>query len=145
MTTPAIEDLRVIRYINTGFGYNDADGVELGFNDAGQIALGLTFTDGTSGAFVVTIRLPGDLDGDGFVGLEDIEIILNNWNQNVPPADTQADPSGDGYVGLDDLDIVINNWNNGHPPNTNTFIPEPLSVVILGTGVMGLFFRRYSL
>ena len=65
---------------------------------------------------VVADALPGDLDGDGYVGLDDLDIILNNWNQNLPPADNRADPSGDHYVGLDDLDIVLNHWNEGIPP-----------------------------
>ena len=72
----------------------------------------------------------GDLNGDGFVGLDDLDIILNNWNQTVPPADPLADPNGDGYVGLDDLDIVLNNWNNGVPPSANE-VPEPASLLLL--------------
>ncbi len=60
--------------------------------------------------------LPGDLDGDGFVGINDLNIVLANWNQNVPPANPLADPSGDGFVGIDDLNEVLGNWNAGTPP-----------------------------
>ena len=35
--------------------------------------------------------IPGDLDGDGFVGLGDLDIILNNWNMWIPPGDDRAD------------------------------------------------------
>ncbi len=77
--------------------------------------------------------LPGDLDGDSFVGLNDLDIILNNWNKSVPNAQIIADPSGDGYVGLDDLDIVLNNWNAGTPPSEVSSVPEPA-----GLGVIGL-------
>ena len=38
--------------------------------------------------------LVGDLDGDGFVGIDDLNIVLSEWNQSVPPANAQADPSG---------------------------------------------------
>ena len=64
--------------------------------------------DGTLSVFSTT--LIGDLNGDGFVGLDDLDIILGNWNLNVPPGDPLADVSGpggvpDGFVGLDDLDV----------------------------------------
>ncbi len=72
------------------------------------------------GGYFITVdestQIPGDLDGDGFVGLSDLDIILNNWNLNVPPGDPLADPTGDNFVGLADLDIVLNNWNAGTPP-----------------------------
>ena len=54
--------------------------------------------------------LAGDLDDDGFVGLNDLDIILNAWNQNVPLVH-EADENNDGYVGFDDLDTVLGNWN----------------------------------
>ncbi len=59
--------------------------------------------------------IPGDLNDDGFVGIEDINIVLGNWNQTVtPPGDLlQGDPSGDGYVGIEDLNVVLPNWNAG--------------------------------
>ncbi len=87
--------------------------------------------------------LSGDLNGDGFVGLDDLDIVLANWNQSVPPADQRADVSGptgapDGYIGLDDLDVVLNNWNAGTPPiseNTNT-IPEPGTIMLLSAACL---------
>ncbi len=59
--------------------------------------------------------LPGDLNGDSFVGLDDLEIILNHWTQTVTPGNlSQGDASGDGVIGLEDLDIVLDNWNTGY-------------------------------
>ncbi len=85
--------------------------------------------------------IEGDLDGDGFVGLDDLDIILRNWNQTVPPADPLADPNGDGYVGLDDLDIVLRNWNKGVPPPAAD-VPEPATVALFSLAGYALITRR---
>jgi PEP-CTERM motif-containing protein len=80
----------------------------------------------------------GDLDGDGFVGIGDLNIVLGNWNQAVPPGDPLADPSGDGFVGIDDLNEVLGNWNAGTPPPPEVLssVPEPGTLVMLGVGVL---------
>jgi len=80
----------------------------------------------------------GDLDGDGFVGLDDLDLILNNWNQTVPPGDPLADPTDDNYVGLEDLDVVLHNWNAGTPPGPGLNIPEPAtwSVLVISFAVL---------
>lgn len=73
-----------------------------------QAALDLVFPD--------TI-IDGDLDKNGFVGIDDLNRVLGNWNKNVGPGDWLAgDPSGDGYVGIDDLNAVLGNWNATAPP-----------------------------
>ncbi|MEZ6192239.1 MAG: hypothetical protein R3C45_13250 [Phycisphaerales bacterium] len=43
---------------------------------------------------VVSTVLTGDLNGDGFVGIADLNIVLGAWNENVPPGNPLADPSG---------------------------------------------------
>ncbi len=97
-----------------------------------------------TGELSVVAALAGDLDGDGFVGLADLDIILNNWNQNVPPGNPLADPTGDGFVGLADLDIVLNNWNAGTPPSAQANIPEPASAVMLFIlSGLGMHIRRH--
>jgi len=58
--------------------------------------------------------IPGDLDGDGFVGQGDLDIILAGWG-DAPPVDPRADPSGDGAVGQADLDIVLDDWGQAIP------------------------------
>ncbi len=59
--------------------------------------------------------LAGDLDYDGFVGLSDLDLILNNWNNYVRDNHI-ADTNGDNFIGLADLDTVLNDWNKGTPP-----------------------------
>ncbi len=61
--------------------------------------------------------IQGDLDGDGFVGALDIQIILNNWNQLVPVGDlSHGDLLPDGYVDLSDLTFLLLNWGQGTIP-----------------------------
>ncbi len=86
--------------------------------------------------------IAGDLDGDGFVGIADLNIVLGAWNQNVPPADALADPSGDGFVGIADLNIVLGNWNAGTPPGETSNIPEPGTVCLMGLGGLAVLRRR---
>lgn len=75
--------------------------------------------------------LIGDLDGDGFVGIADLNIVLSAWNQNVTMGQWGAgDPSGDGFVGIEDLNIVLGNWNKGNPPSTS-IVPEPNTITAL--------------
>ncbi len=86
--------------------------------------------------------LVGDLDGDGFVGISDLNIVLGAWNQNVPPGNPLADPSGDNFVGIADLNIVLGNWNAGTPPGeASANIPEPGTMALLAVS-WGLSLRR---
>ena len=93
--------------------------------------------------------LPGDLNGDGYVGLDDLQPILDHWNQNVTVGDASmgdiAGPGGagpDGYVGLDDLQPVLDHWNEGTLP-TPASIPEPGALTCLaGLGLLSLARRR---
>jgi Concanavalin A-like lectin/glucanases superfamily/PEP-CTERM motif len=89
---------------------------------------------------VTVVSLTGDLDGSGFVGIDDLNIVLGAWNQSVPPGNALADPSGDGFVGIDDLNIVLGNWNAGIPPAAS--VPEPATLGLITLGGLALFCRR---
>jgi hypothetical protein len=89
--------------------------------------------------------LEGDITGDGFVGLADLNVILANWNQNVPVGDaSQGDLAGigDGFVGVSDLNVVLGNWNASTPPPAVGAVPEPASLWLLVAGGLGVVVGR---
>ncbi|MEZ6192264.1 MAG: SGNH/GDSL hydrolase family protein [Phycisphaerales bacterium] len=93
----------------------------------------------TQALFDALSSLPGDLDFDGFVGIEDLNTILGNWNTHVTPGNPLfGDTSGDGFVGIDDLNLVLGNWNQGTPPGLadGNLAPEPASLALLGVTVL---------
>ncbi len=105
-----------------------ADGSAFSFDLNSARTPGADFFDPDTTITITLVTLPGDLNSDGFVGLDDLDIILPAWNTSVTPGDLLAgDPSGDGFVGLDDLDLVLNNWNTGTPPAAQN-IPEPAAM-----------------
>ncbi len=144
--TPQERTLR--REANTNAGtFNQSDlPVHFGLGSAGVIdKLRIVWPDGTVQnilnvsvdqylAVNIADIIAGDLDGDGFVGINDLNIVLSNWNQSVPPGDPLADPSGDGFVGIDDLNEVLGNWNAGVPPTAGAAIPEPGTLLVMGLG-----------
>jgi len=86
--------------------------------------------------------LDGDLNSDGFVGGDDLDIVRSFWGQNVTAGNLlQGDPSNDGFVGGDDLDIVRANWGQGTPPAPSS-VPEPSSLLLALTGLVLLWGRR---
>ena len=82
----------------------------------------------TSWATILAITVQGDLDGDGWVGQGDLDIVLGAWGQSVPPADPQADTNNDGTIGQHDLDAVLSDWGQSTPPAP---VPEPVSFALL--------------
>ena len=87
--------------------------------------------------------MTGDLNGDGFVGIDDLNIVLVHWNQSVTPGDLLlGDPTGEGFVGVDDLNVVLVNWNNGTPPGDGAAIPEPGALVLFAVGAPLILRRR---
>lgn len=88
-------------------------------------------------------QIEGDLNDDGFVGGDDLDIVRSFWGQAVAPGDMlQGDPSGDGFVGGDDLDIVRSHWGEGTPPAPAVEVPEPATwAMLLGLVLFGLAWR----
>jgi len=84
---------------------------------------------------LVGATLMGDPTGDGFIGIDDLNLVLAHWNQTVTPNDwLMGDFDGDGFVGIFDLNVVLGNWNAGTPPTppvNGSIVPEPTTLSIL--------------
>jgi PEP-CTERM motif len=92
----------------------------------------------------IVLGLTGDLDGDGFVGIADLNIVLANWNTLVTAGDLlSGDPSGDSFVGIEDLNTVLGNWNAGTPPqDAQATVPEPATLSLLTAALIGVLTVR---
>ena len=88
----------------------------------------------------LTAPIAGDLNDDGFVGIEDLDAVIGHWNQTVTPGDfLSGDPTGDGFVGIEDLNVVLANWNADTPPmvpggEALATVPEPGSIGLIAVG-----------
>jgi sialidase-1 len=121
--------------------FNDSSGTTnkqfVGDIDFIRVSFGALGTD----EFVQPDLIVGDLDGDGFVGIADLNIVLGNWNQNVGAGNPLlGDPSGDGFVGIEDLNTVLGNWNAGTSPGADS-VPEPGAALVL-TPLAGLWLSK---
>jgi hypothetical protein len=58
---------------------------------------------------VASAVVPGDVNGDGMVDLEDFEVISDHFRLSVPQL-TDGDLDGDGFVGSRDFRI----WTSAH-------------------------------
>jgi glucose/arabinose dehydrogenase len=106
--------------------------LRFGVDNAGEIYI-ITKRTGEIFRLVPQASIVGDLDGDGLVGIDDLNIVLSKWNQQVAARDPlKGDASGDGFVGIDDLNAVLVNWNAGTPPGETASIPEPGTLALLG-------------
>ncbi|MEM7624057.1 MAG: hypothetical protein AAF333_00360 [Planctomycetota bacterium] len=104
---------------------------------------------GATGEFVgVEEGLIGDFSGDGFVGQDDLNLILLNFGATELPdgfditgLDPATSPDGfDGIIGQNELNDVLLNFGNSADPAANT-IPEPASIALLA-GAFALISRR---
>lgn len=70
-------------------------------------------SDRQRGLFVLEVDLPeapGDIDGDGVVGFQDLLIMLGTWG-DCPAEGCPADLDGDGVVDFNDLLALLSYWS----------------------------------
>ncbi len=63
-----------------------------------------------------TIYWPGDINGDGYVNVGDLQALVAAWNSRADPPSSNwnadADLNNDGYVNIGDLQNLISHWNS---------------------------------
>ena len=53
-----------------------------------------------------------DTNGDGFIDVNDILVVIDAWGDCVPDQDCPADVDGDGIVNVNDILLVISEWGS---------------------------------
>jgi hypothetical protein len=86
------------------------------FNDAGQIALQLGIELNLEHTAILSMARPGDTNGDGTVGVNDLLAVIGNWGEWIAEDDCGGGPilpdlDGDGHVNVTDLLICIGDWD----------------------------------
>ncbi len=80
----------------------------------------------------VSSLAPGDADGDGLVGDDDLSALLANWGLDTDWPGGEF--IGDHIVDDNDLSLLLANWNGQAGPPESGAAPEPGTVVLLVTG-----------
>jgi beta propeller repeat protein len=78
--------------------------------NASQVQFETDLSDNTYVYGEIKLTIPGDIDGDFFVNIQDATQIGLYWLQTVPPAPANVDINGDGIVNIEDATIVGINW-----------------------------------
>ena len=79
-------------------------------------------------------RLPGDVNENLTVDINDLVVMKNNWNVSGGKTWADGDFNGDGAVAINDLVMIKGNWNFGVSV-LPTPIPEPATAVLVGVGL----------
>jgi probable HAF family extracellular repeat protein len=133
----AVQDLNNLIAPGCGWSLIRADAV----NSAGQIVGDGVGPGGQSTAFLLTPALPGDVNLDGRVDVNDLTIVLTHfgksgcaWSQGC----VDGDPAG--AVDVNDLTIVLANFRTsaGAPAAGAAAVPEPSCLVLAGACAAGM-------
>ena len=100
-----------------------------------------------SPAVVLQRGLPGDANCDGKVDINDLTIVLANYNATGATG-PQGDFNGDGKVDINDLTIVLAHYNEtlgAVGPASLSAVPEPSAMLLTAAGLLawlGCAWRR---
>ncbi len=81
----------------------------------------------------------GDADASGYVGDNDLSLVLANWSLDTDWA--HGNFNNDSVVNDDDMSLLLAHWNEGAAPTGGGAAPEPVSLAILAVGAVGLLRR----
>lgn len=58
------------------------------------------------------LLLPGDINGDGYVNVGDLQILVASWGRTLgePGYDSRADLDGNHTINVGDLQVLVANW-----------------------------------
>jgi hypothetical protein len=74
--------------------------------------------------------IPGDVNGDGYVDIFDVNLVSAHWGESGPTADA----NGDGIVDIFDVNLISANWS----PAGGAAVAEPGSGLLLCLGLLAL-------
>ncbi len=79
-----------------------------------QEGLSGTWDDVSDADLSIVPMLGGDADRDGFVGFDDLSIVLASWGLDTVWGNGEF--TNDNVVDGDDLDVLLENWQEPEPP-----------------------------
>lgn len=104
-------DIRTIQSLSMVLGSGGQDGRPRSFSDSGQLAYAATFADLSSGIFITTICVAGDLSGDAMADAADVGPfvgVLLNPTIAAAAGHCSADMNGDGSINSLDIQPFVN-------------------------------------
>ncbi len=64
--------------------------------------------------FIAIVEMPGDVDGDGKVNIDDVTTLINHLLKGSTSVSDGADVNEDGKINIDDVTSLINKLLHGH-------------------------------
>lgn len=103
-------DIRTIQSLSMVLGSGGQDGRPRSFNDSGQLAYAARFTDLSSGVFITTICVAGDVSGDAIADAADVGpfvAVLLDPSIATAAVHCSADMNGDGSINSLDIQPFV--------------------------------------
>jgi probable HAF family extracellular repeat protein len=107
-----------------------------GINNAGQIVgSGYNSADALHAFLMTPVLLPGDVNGDGKVDVNDLTIVLTNFGKTgMSWSEGAMDGDPTGTVDVNDLTIVLSNFGGTAGAGVAP-VPEPSTMALLAVAV----------